>query len=162
MGYVEDPQTGAPLKYKTIEDLEQAIEDYFNNITISNPRYTYKEGIDAQGNKTIDEIPVLNNAGDHVIDIEYTEKPSIMAMCVFLGIRSQTLTNYEQRGETFIETITRAKERILAFKLGALYWVKNPRGVMFDLNVNHGLVERTAQDIKHTGIMPVQIVDDIK
>lgn len=156
--------TGRPVAFKTATELEKAIKNYFDTITMSVPRTESVEiGVDDKGNPIYQNIPVLNNAGKQIVDTKYIERPSVMSMCVFLGITSETLGKYSEKDNKFSETITRAKEKILAFKLDALYWVKNPRGVMFDLNVNYNLVEKTAQDINHSGEIGtiVKVVDDI-
>ena len=155
--------SGRPRKYKSVEELENAIEYYFNSITMDVPRVmTVQVGETEDGKPILEERTLTNNAGEPIVDTEYIQRPSILGMCQHMGILSETLKEYEGYGEEYSQTITHARERIQAFKIDQLYTVKNPRGVMFDLNVNYGMVEKKEQDVKLNANVGVQMIDDIK
>ena len=128
---------GRPRKYETAKELTAAMQDYFDSI--------------ARDRLLTDEngSPVLNNIGKQVVITEFFENPNTIGMCLHLGITSETLTEQELRGKEFSEPITRARQIILNRKLELLNTVKNPRGIMFDLSANYGMIERKAQEIDH-------------
>lgn len=148
---------GRPVLFKTADELQIAIDRYFGSIS-----RTIKQTEIITVNGEPKEVPVLDNNGDQLTEIVYVKRPGIIDMCLYIGFSRETLLEYEKKSKYFSDTITHAREKILAFKLDSLYTVKNPRGVMFDLNCNYGMVEKTQQDIKMTATVGVQILDDIE
>ena len=92
--------------YKTEEELQVAIEDYFNSLLA--PAY------DEQGVQ---------------IGTRWVNKPTLGGMAVFLGIDRVTLHNYSKSDPHFY-TVKRAKDIIHAFNEQMLTEGKNPVGAI--------------------------------
>lgn len=136
---------GRPRKYKTVEELKEKIQYYFDSITRDTKATTIKEN-EIEG--TTEEVAVYNNAGEQVIYTEFIKQPSIVGLCLFIGIERETLNQYEKK-EEFSDTIHEAKQIIVEQKLEMLPLMKNPRGLMFDLSANYGMHEKTEIESKN-------------
>lgn len=144
---------GRPRAFETPEDLADAIQSYFDSITIDVPRtkavVDYIENEGEPNEKTVyKQVPLLDNAGNQVVSIEWVKEPQVIGLCLYLEVDTETLSNYEKRKDYF-GTVSRAKQIILDRKLGLLTELKNPRGLMFDLSANYGIIEKKQQDITH-------------
>lgn len=131
------------LKYKTVKELEAAIEAYFTS---------------CEGELVKDDTgkPVLFKgkpvyAGAH--------PPTVTGLAYALGFRSrQALLNYQCR-KMFHDTITRAKMRIEAYAEERLFDQNGVNGAKFSLTNNFsGWNENGAQEKADGG---VTIVDDV-
>lgn len=110
-----------PLKYKTVAELESAIDAYFE---------------DCKGKPLLDENgrPVLNKFGYPVILDEHP--PTVTGLALALGFSSrQTLLNYQGKKQ-FVDTITRAKARCEAYAESRLFDRDGARGAQFSLEHN--------------------------
>jgi hypothetical protein len=156
---------GRPVKFKTCEELKASMDSYFDSITINEPR-TAKKLLgyeDAEGKKPIfEDIPVLNNAGEQVIDTKYFKNPSIISMCLHIGITRETLRQYEQN-ERFSDAIKEAKAKIEEFVEQELYRGQGQvTGIIFNLKNNFGWVDKQEIDQNVKGEMEIKITGAVK
>ena len=110
-----------PLKYKTVAELESAIDAYFE---------------DCKGKPLLDENgqPVLTKFGDPVILDAHP--PTVTGLALALGFTSrQALLNYQAKKQ-FVDTITRAKARCEAYAESRLFDRDGARGAQFSLEHN--------------------------
>lgn len=102
---------GRPPEYKTVEELERAIESYFASCEV------------------IDE-----ETGRTKIVTPYT----LSGLAYHIGIHRDTLMNYEKK-ELFFGTIQKAKNLIKKFAEEQLYTNQRTAGVIFSMiNTFHG------------------------
>ncbi len=114
-------KTGRPPKYKSKEEIEGLIEQYFREC----------EGKVLEDK---DGKPVLNKYGRPVIIGE--KPPTVTGLALALGFTSrQALLNYEAKVE-FFDTITRAKSRIEEYTEGRLFDRDGSNGARFSLANN--------------------------
>lgn len=134
---------GCPMKYKSVEELQTAIDTYFNKC--KKPR------------KDKDGELVCDGNGDVVWDIF---KPvTITGLALALGFTSrQALINYQNKAE-FVDTITRAKFMCEDYAADRSYDKEGFNGARFNLTNNFGWVDK--QEIT-ANISHVSIVDDLK
>jgi hypothetical protein len=101
---------GAPPFYKSPEDMQRVIDDYFD--TETHPEVTKDGLVDVPGPYTI------------------------TGLAYHLGFTSrQALLNYQGK-EQFVDTVTRAKLRIEKYAHGSLYDKNKQLGAKFDLEHN--------------------------
>src|SRR6185369_3101942 len=135
---------GRPPKFSTPEELEAAIESYFEECESKPLMTTDADGVetvlrDGKGN------PVMNNA-----------TPTTAGLALHLGFAErQSLYDQKDRGENFSVVFKRAISRIFAHHEGRLS-ENNPTGSIFWLK-NHGMSDRT--EVEHSG--SVRISDDV-
>lgn len=114
-------RAGAPPKYKTKEEIEDKIEQYFKSC----------EGeplLDKEGN------PVLTKFGNPVII--GAKPPTVTGLALALGFSGrQALLNYQGRKE-FMDTITRAKSRVEEYAESRLFDRDGSNGAQFSLRNN--------------------------
>ena len=132
-----------PLKYKTVAELEKAIEEYF-------AQCSGRELLDEEGE------PVLYKGVPIVIG---RRPPTVTGLDYALGFKSrQALLNYQGK-EKFNDTITRAKLRIESYTEERLFDKDGAAGAKFSLMNNFkGWSDRPAEANVQEG---VTIVDDI-
>lgn len=110
-----------PLKYRTVGELQAAIDQYFKDC----------EGeplTDDDGNAVVDKhgIPVFIGV----------KPPTVTGLALALGFTTrQSLLNYQGRKQ-FLDTITRAKSRCEAYAEGRLFDRDGSRGAEFSLKYN--------------------------
>lgn len=110
-----------PLKYKTVDELQRAIDDYF---------------LDCKGRvlRNDDGTPMLDRHGAPVIVDEHP--PTVTGLALALGFSSrQALLNYQGKKQ-FHDTITRAKSRCEAYAESRLFDRDGARGAQFSLEHN--------------------------
>lgn len=110
-----------PLKYKTVEELQAAIDRYFESCKGEILR-------DPEGNAVTDKHgrPIIIDA----------EPPTVTGLALALGFASRkALLDYQGR-KAFCNTITRAKLRCEAYAEGRLYDRDGSRGAEFSLKYN--------------------------
>lgn len=130
-----------PLKYKTVDELQTAIDEYFRAC----------EGrplLDASGQ------PVLNKGVPVILD---AKPPTVTGLALALGFAGrQTLLNYQGRRQ-FKDAITRAKSRCEAYAEGRLYDRDGTHGAQFSLRCNFGWNDKAPRGAEGE----VQIIDDL-
>lgn len=130
-----------PLRYKTVDELQAAIDQYFVNC----------EGqpmLDEEGKPCVDK---------HGVPIIIGEKaPTVTGLALALGFSTrQSLLNYQGRKQ-FLDTIMRAKARCEEYAEMRLYDRDGSNGAQFSLKYNFGW-DTTRQNCTEE----VQIVDDM-
>jgi hypothetical protein len=139
---------GRPKKFESVEQLEDAIQEYFNSCFMPKMRQVkIKTGDEVE---YIDE-QVLDTNGDPVfIQIQPF---TITGLAISLGTTRETLLDYENKQENaaFSDTIKMAKQRIQQYAENYLYTGKNPTGAIFNLKNNYGWVDRRETDLTTKG-----------
>lgn len=156
---------GKPRIYPEVEALKQRIDDYFNSITINKPRVQYVTiGYEDDEKKIpiVEERPVLNNSGEQVIDTVYFENPSVIGMCLFLGLHKETLRLYEKE-EKYFATIKSAKHKIEKYLESELFRGQGQvTGIIFNLKNNFGWVDKQEIEMEVDGKMQIAITGAVK
>lgn len=148
---------GRPLKFKSVEELEAKIADYFSSCEGGwidqksyEPVYESKGVQKRDGNKYVYEEVVKKVYRPAVT-------PTISGLAVYLDTSRETLLNYEER-EEFFDTIKRAKQTIEAMTESLLLnGGAQPAGVIFNLKNNWGWKDKVEQEITG-GADPVGIL----
>lgn len=157
---------GRPRKYKSSQELSEAIDKYFGSITITTPRMQkVKVGEepdpkDPEKMKPIyEDQPVLNDNGDQIYYKDYIDIPSILGLSLFLGIDRHTLQYYEENPLTdedgaviddYSTTIKKARQKIEKYVSDQLHREKNVTGIIFNLKNNFGWVDK--QEVESTNV----------
>jgi hypothetical protein len=126
---------GAPPRYKTVEEMQTAIDRYFNET----------------------QSPVVTKAG-----VEWIPGPfTTTGLALALGFTSrQALINYEDK-EEFVDAVTRAKLRVEAYNEGRLYDRDGVQGAKFSLSNNFaGWSERSEVNISGNILHQLQPPDE--
>lgn len=112
---------GRPPKYKTKEEIQRKIDDYF-------------EECNGEVLRGEDGKIVYNKWGNPVII--NVHPPTITGLALALGFTSrQALLNYQAKAE-FVDTITRAKSRVEAYTEERLFDRDGSNGAQFSLRNN--------------------------
>ena len=130
-----------PLKYKTVDALQAAIDAYFE---------------DCQGKPLLDKdgTAVSDKYGEPVIIGAHP--PTVTGLALALGFTGrQALLNYQGRKQ-FMDTITRAKSRCEEYAESRLFDRDGARGAQFSLEHNFRWLEQDKD-----GAGEVRIVDDL-
>lgn len=128
-----------PRQYKTVKELEDLIEDYFDSCWIDK----VVEVTDKEGN-----ITTTNS--------RYQNRPyTVTGLALHLNLTRQGLINYQGRKE-FIDTVTRAKVKVEMFAEESLFTVKNSNGVSFALKNNFSWTDK--QELIHSGTIKLEDV----
>lgn len=144
----EKNKGGRPPMYKTVEEIQEKIDKYFEEC----------EGTVL--NNENGEV-VLNKYGDPVI---VGRKPlTITGLALALGFNSrQALLNYQDKPE-FYDTITRAKAKVEQYAEERLFDKDGSNGAKFSLSNNFkGWAEKQQieADVKNDISINVELVDD--
>lgn len=139
---------GRWIKYRTAKDFEAAVESYFRGISYKREiRYpdVWVNGAWVKGD------PIFGLDGEPLIVDEYVYPPSMCDLENYLGISRETMSNYRER-RGYADAIEDAERRIKAYKLRMLDDPanKNSRGLIFDLENNHGMRERREETVRQT------------
>jgi hypothetical protein len=113
---------GRPLKFKTVEELEKAIQAYFDEVA---------KDFQKDSNGIIHQAPL-----------------TITGLALALDTTRQTLMDYQERDE-FTDTVKRAKTVIENYAEKRLFG-NNATGAIFALK-NFGWKDKTEQDITSKG-----------
>lgn len=130
-----------PLKYKTVDELQAAIDEYFTA---------------CEGQPLLDDKgqPILLKGRPIILD---ARPPTVTGLALALGFKSrQALLNYQGRKQ-FNDTITRAKSRCEEYAEGRLFDKDGAGGAQFSLRCNFGWSDKAEQP----EIEGVVIQDDI-
>lgn len=126
-------ETGRPLKYKTVAELEKKIDEYFAQCV--------DEII-----KDENGVPVMKNGSIGIIP----HPPTVAGLALFLGFDDRrSIYDYKER-EEFSHTIKKAILRIEANAEDALISGKASTGAIFWLK-NHGWTDKTEQNVNING-----------
>lgn len=142
---MEKNKGGRPPYYKTKEEIQMKIDEYFKQ---------------CEGEYLTDENGeiVLNK---YDVPIKINEKvPTVTGLALHLGFTSrQSLLDYAGKKE-FLDTITRAKSRCEEYAESRLYDRDGARGAEFSLSVNFGW-KKPADNSGNEKIPAVVIINDI-
>lgn len=130
-----------PLKYKTVDELQAAIDQYFEDCK-------GKPLLDDDGNAVTDKYgnPIIVDA----------KPPTVTGLALALGFSTrQSLINYQGKKQ-FLDTITRAKARCEEYAESRLYDRDGANGAQFSLKYNFRW--DTQKDAEAEG---VKIIDDL-
>jgi hypothetical protein len=116
---------GRPLKFKTAEELENAIRSYFDYCD--------------------ERVDIRLDKNGEIVEIPNPRPYTISGLAYYLGTSRQTLINYEQKDE-FFDTIRAAKSKIEMFVEESLWTPKVAQGVIFNLKNNFGWVDKSEVD----------------
>lgn len=149
-----------PRKYKTGKQLERAIDAYFASISrtvvlkesVPTGRYTEK------GRPIMEQVPMLNDAGEEITRLEYVVPPSMGDLCLWLGISRETWNTYcdPNMHPEFLDTTTRARARVEAYLEQQLVTrEKSVQGIIFNLQNNYGWKEKKELDLGKGAVQAV-------
>lgn len=131
MSEVQDAQQGSkhpggrPLKYGTVEQLDQAIRGYFDSCDPHTARRIVDCGINESGETIWREREVMTE-----------QKPYTMSgLARALGISRQTLLDYSERDQ-FLDSLRAAKQRCEEYAESQLYGPYS-NGAKFNLTNNY-------------------------
>lgn len=122
-------EAGRPLKFKSVEELQNKIDAYFESCF---------DIVDWNKKKI---------------------KPfTILWLCNFLDVDRKTLINYEDKWDGFFHTIKRAKSRVEEdIEIWALTNALNPTSAIFNLKNNFGWVDKQEIDQKSDWTLTIKI-----
>ncbi len=112
---------GRPLKYKTPEELQIAIDKYFESC-----------------------FDIDNETG-----YRFQTKPfTVTGLAMAIDLTRQGLIEYSCKSDSFSDTIKKAKAKVEEFAETTLFTAKNPAGVIFSLKNNYNWKDK--QEIETT------------
>lgn len=136
---------GRPKKY-TKKTLAEAVERYFASITriVTVTELIETGERDDKGHKIFERRPITNSLGEEAKVEEYIVPPTVGGLCAYLGIHRSTWADYcdESKYPEFSDTTTRARGRLRAYLEQQLLVRKDVKGIIFDLQNNHGYSEK--------------------
>lgn len=126
---------GRPLKFNDPQKLQEAVETYFDRLTVWN----YAEGVDPVSLKPRKRL-----------QRQFLNPPTMSGLAVSLGINRQSLIKYasgemswnsepisEEVKKQLVDTIRNAHARVEEYGHEALYTAKSAVGPVFSLKNNH-------------------------
>lgn len=134
-----------PRKYG-VKALDEAVERYFSSISrvvvATEMKPTGQR--DGKGHMIYEPVPIINALGEELKVEEFIVPPTVGGLCQFLGIHRSTWAEYCDKDlhPEFSDTTTRARGRMRAYLEQQLLTRKDVRGVIFDLQNNHGYAEK--------------------
>ena len=128
------PNEGRPLKYKTAEQLQAAIDEYF----------TYCDNRIQQ---------VYSKKLGEVIEIINPEPYTMAGLAYAIGMDRTSLFNYSKR-EQFFDTIKRARDKVQT-DVERRLMEDAPTGAIFNLKNNFGYVDQKQIDAKVEQVTPI-------
>jgi hypothetical protein len=142
MPQADNPQDkhpgGRPLKFETVEDLQQAIEEYFD---YCDNRIQH----------------VYSPKQEKVIEVIDPAPYTMSGLARHIGLSRQGLLDYANRDQ-FLDAIKAARERVHE-DVESRLMEKNATGAIFNLKNNFGWKDKTEQDVNHSG--EVSFVNDV-
>lgn len=137
---------GRPRSYRDGKALERAVEGYFAAIsrTVDVSERVDSGQRDRDGHIIWREVPVKNDAGEIIRQVEYMIPPSVTGLCLHLGISRQTWCNYAGDAQ-YAPVVERARAVIQEYlERELLARRKGLQGVIFALqNQGSGWATRT-------------------
>lgn len=120
----ESNPVGRPLKFKTVAELEMAIQAYFDDCDPHVIKHMEATGFNERGQTTWAERQIMS-----------AQRPYLVTgLALALGLSRQALLEYGER-EEFGDTVARAKQRCEAYTEGQLFGPYS-NGAKFSLNNN--------------------------
>ncbi len=133
---------GRPLKFKTVEELQAAIDRYFAEC---DPHVVEKTIVIQEKGRVVEKITKYVTS----------QKPyTITGLALALDTTRETLLDYEDRAE-FSDTIKKAKLRIHEFAETSL-WSGQAAGVIFNLKNNWGWKDKSELEVG--GASPLRVL----
>lgn len=129
---------GKPLKYQTVEALQEAIDAYFDKCDLGKPKQVVVRG--------------------EVVEVTEPIPYTMSGLALALDMDRRTLLNYGKKHEQYVPTIKKARDRVEAFAEQSL-WSGPPAGIIFNLKNNYGWVDKTESAVEHSGAMQVTPVN---
>lgn len=144
---------GRYRKYKSDKALREMVEMYFDHISrdvlIREEYNTGKK--DPWGHWIYEMRAVTDDKGNIMHEREFVIPPTVGGLCAFLQISRDTWARYCDHAENpqFAETTEWAREQLLAWREMQLLrrGGKQLRGLIFDLQANYGLSEKTTVEL---------------
>ncbi|WP_243299132.1 DNA-packaging protein [Bacillus litorisediminis] len=112
-----------PLKFESVEELQERIQNYFDY---------------CDNNKEV----AITKDGD-LVEVPNPKPYTISGLAYYLGTTRRTLLDYEARGDEFSHTIRAAKAKIEMFVEESLWKPKIASGVIFNLKNNFGWIDKS-------------------
>lgn len=155
---------GQPLKFKTVKELEDKIQEYFDSCF--EEQWVDEDVRDEDGNKAYVRVPLMpiakgGYAGSDVIpSIKHYKKkvlikiPVVSGLAYFLGTSRRTLLNYEEKDDYF-HTIKEAKQFIeYCTEEGMINGKINPTAAIFNMKNNWGWKDEIHNTVTDTRLTP--------
>ena|SRR3990167_3214127 len=127
---------GRPLKFETVELLQEKIDEYFH---------------------LCDSKTKKIKVGSEIQEIPDPRPYTITGLALYLDTSRQTLIDYTSK-EEFFDTIMRAKLKVENFTEESLWVPKIANGIMFNLKNNYGWKDKNETDF-NIKEMPKPILD---
>jgi hypothetical protein len=144
---------GRPRKWQSLEDLQEAVQYYFDGCFV--PRTREKKVIekDDEGNEFTEyvTVPVLNK---HEEPTFYQIRPfTVTGLALSLDMTRQGLLDYEKKPShaEFADTIKKAKLVIESYNEERLHGSSQVTGAIFNLKNNYSWVDKTETDLTSKG-----------
>lgn len=136
---------GRNKKY-TRKKLAEAVDRYFASITriVTVTELIETGQRDDKGHKIFERRPIVNALGEETRVEEYIVPPTVGGLCQYLGIHRSTWAEYcdAEKHPEFSDTTTRARGRLRTYLEQQLLTRKDVKGIIFDLQNNHGYAEK--------------------
>lgn len=146
-------KVGRPKKWETVEELEEAIQSYFDSCFVPKMRQ-----VKVKNGEEVDYVdePVLDK-DDNQVYIQI--RPfTVTGLAVHLDTTRETLLDYETKPENaeFSDAIKKAKQIVQMYNEEGLHRSTQVTGIIFNLKNNFSWVDRRETDItsKDKQIMP--------
>lgn len=155
---MSDKPNGRPLKFKTVEELQQKIDAYFN---LCDPHLEdVTEWVEARDKKG--KLLKDDNGLNYLIEVNHKVMTkqipyTITGLSLALDTSRETLLDYKER-EEFSDSIKKAKLRCEHYNEQMLFST-TPTGTIFNLKNNYGWKDKTEVDNTLHG--DVQFINDV-
>lgn len=132
---------GRPLKFKSVEELQAKIDEYFLSCL------DYKR--DMFGNRLVDKEHPKHTKQNPVYIMKQVKPYTVTGLAVFLDTTRETLLDYQsgkyddpdkdpELNQQFSDTIKRVKQMIYAYAEEQLFVGRQAAGPIFNLKNNYG------------------------
>lgn len=136
----------ARKKKYTQKTFAEAVDRYFKSITriVKVTELVETGERDDKGHKIFERVTIKNNLGEEAKVEEYIVPPTVGDLCQYLGIHRSTWADYcdMDKHKEFSDTTTYARGRMRAYLEQQLLTRKDVKGIIFDLQNNHGYAEK--------------------
>jgi len=132
---------GRPLAFKSVEELQEKIDEYFD---MCDNRIQH----------------VYDKKSGSVIEIINPEPYTMAGLAYACGVDRDTIRNYSKKEEYF-GTIKRAREKVQTDVERRLMETQ-PTGAIFNLKNNFGYVDKTESDMKVEHVVPLVDIQQLK
>ena len=130
---------GRPLKFETVEKLQEKIDAYFSECDSRETEVLTKSGI--------------------MVKVPNPRPYTITGLALALDTTRETLLDYEEK-EKYSDTIKRAKMKCQNYAEEYLFSGSRETGAIFNLKNNYGWKDKTEQDIT-SGNKPISILGGV-